>query len=260
MFPPYIDRLIVVREMLDSPQKATVREGYDLLFNLWSSYSDNADFDEEMRDLTDKHLALVQELTNRLNESLLPDEEKAILLKQIVLLYPSPIALNEQAVKVVASKNIKAGAPKKIFISYSHRDETFKNELIVMLAGLQRQGIIDLWQDRRIQAGSNWFNAIQKAMEVCDVAMLLVSSDFIASRFIEEVEIKGLFKRRVREGLCVIPIIVRPCLWESEPIIKDIQTLPRDGKPVISFSKENGDRDQVWADIGKAMENIVKGL
>jgi hypothetical protein len=42
-------------------------------------------------------------------------------------------------------------------------------------------------------------------------------------------------------------------------MIKDLQALPRDAKPIISFSKENGDRDQVWTDISKAIENLAKG-
>jgi len=151
----------------------------------------------------------------------------------------------------------KSIAPK-IFVSYSHKDESFKDELVTMLAGLQRRGVIDTWQDRRIESGAEWFDAIHNAMKECNMALLLVSPDFVASRFIQEKELAHLFQRRVEEGLRVVPIIVRPCLWQSEPVIKDLQALPKDGKPVISFSKENGDRDQVWAEIGKVVENFAQ--
>ena len=43
--------------------------------------------------------------------------------------------------------------PPKVFISYSHKDEKFKDELVKMLAGLQRRRVIDAWQDRRIEPG-----------------------------------------------------------------------------------------------------------
>lgn len=155
--------------------------------------------------------------------------------------------------------NIELHAPK-IFISYSHKDETFKDEFITMFAGLQRQGLIDAWHDRRIAAGEEWLNAIQQAMEKCSLAVLLVSPDFIASSFIQEKELVQLFQRRIKEGLRVVPVVVRPCLWQSEPIIKELQALPKDGKPVISFSKDDGHRDQVWADIGKVIESIAKNL
>jgi len=62
----------------------------------------------------------------------------------------------------------------------------------------------------------------------------------------------------MHEGLRVVPIIIRPCLWQSEPILKDLLALPLDGKAVITFSKNNGERDQVWTDIAKAIENHAK--
>ena len=148
--------------------------------------------------------------------------------------------------------------PLKVFISYSHKDEEFKDELVTMLAGLQRRDIIDAWQDRCIEEGDEWYQDIQDAMTDCDLAILLVSANFIASRFIQDEELPKLLKRRIESGLRVVPVIVKPCPWQSEPVIKDIQVLPRDGKPVITFSKDNGDRDQVWTDIAKAIEKRAK--
>jgi hypothetical protein len=147
----------------------------------------------------------------------------------------------------------------RIFISYSHIDESLKDEFVTMFAGLQRQGRIDAWQDRRIDPGEEWFTAIQKAMEECNLAVLLVSPDFIASSFIQTEELKLLLQRRIEDGLHIVPIILRPCLWQRESVIKDLQALPKDGKAVISFSKDNGDRDQVWADICKTIEMIAAG-
>jgi hypothetical protein len=56
----------------------------------------------------------------------------------------------------------------------------------------------------------------------------------------------------------VIPIIVRPCKWQSEPVLKDLQALPGDDKAVITFSKATGDRDQVWTDIATVIEKRAK--
>jgi hypothetical protein len=50
-------------------------------------------------------------------------------------------------------KDNESNQPLKIFISYSHRDEVFKDELITMLTGLKRRGVIDPWQDRHIEEG-----------------------------------------------------------------------------------------------------------
>ena len=86
------------------------------------------------------------------------------------------------------------------------------------------------------------------------MAVLLVSSDFIASRFINDKELPDLLKRREEEGMIVIPIIVRDCLWHHEPVLKDLQALPTDGKPVIEFSEATGERDRVWTEIAQAIE------
>jgi len=168
-------------------------------------------------------------------------------------------ALHAQWEQTLARKKADdVPAPLKIFISYSHKDETFKDELITMLAGLQRRGIVDAWQDRHIEAGDEWNKSIQDVMNHCDLALLLVSADYLASRFIQENEQPKLLQRREEMRLRVIPIIVRTCPWQSEPVLKDLQALPRDSKAVITFRKENGERDQVWTDIATVIENRTK--
>lgn len=150
--------------------------------------------------------------------------------------------------------------PLQIFISYAHEDEAFKDKLVGMVAGLQRRGIIDAWQDRLIEAGDEWYPAIQAAMDDCDLALLLVSMDFINSRFIQEEEVPRLLQRRIEEGMRVIPIIIRPCLWTSEPALSGLQALPTDGEAVITFPEETGARDQAWTDIAKVIEHRAKEL
>jgi small GTP-binding protein len=168
-------------------------------------------------------------------------------------------ALHEQWEQtLVRTKGDDVPAPLKIFISYSHKDETFKDELATMLAGLHRRGIVDAWQDRRIEAGDEWNTSIQDAMNDCDLALLLVSADYLASRFIQEEEQPKLLQRRQDMQLRVIPIIVCPCPWQSEPVLKDLQALPRDNKAVITFLEATGARDQVWTDIAMVIENRAK--
>jgi small GTP-binding protein len=156
------------------------------------------------------------------------------------------------------TKGDETTSPLKVFVSYSHEDEEFKDELVKMLTGLQRLGVIDTWQDRRIEAGDEWSTSIRDAMDDCDLALLLVSADYLASRFIQEEEQPKLLRRRREMRLRVIPIIVRPCAWRSEPLVKDLQALPKNGRAVITFSKDTGERDQVWADIAAVIEERAR--
>ena len=96
-----------------------------------------------------------------------------------------------------------------VFLSYSHKDEVWKDRLKTHLGVLD----LDVWDDRRIEAGSNWFEDIQEAMARASVAVLLVSANFLTSKFIRGEEVPKLLERKVKQGLPVIPVIVRSCNW-----------------------------------------------
>ena len=167
---------------------------------------------------------------------------------------PSEI-YQERAVKV-EKKSLTA---PKIFISYSHVDEKYMTRLVSMLRPLEKQGILEIWHDREITAGNEWYQEIRNAINTCDLALLLVSVDFLNSRFIQEDELPRLLRLRKEKGLRVIPIIVRHCTWTSVPILKDLQALPKDGRPVISF-KGAGQPDRIWTEIVQRIEELVKTL
>ncbi|MGB8702645.1 MAG: toll/interleukin-1 receptor domain-containing protein [Thermosynechococcaceae cyanobacterium] len=71
--------------------------------------------------------------------------------------------------------------PVKVFLSYSHQDEALRQELVSHLSGLQRQGIIELWHDRKITAGTEWANQIDHHLEQAQIVLFLISADFTNS-------------------------------------------------------------------------------
>ena len=119
-----------------------------------------------------------------------------------------------------------------IFVSYSHKDERWKNRLVTHLGVLEQEGILDLWEDRRIEVGDDWKPEIEKAIDKATVAILLVSADFLTSKFILDEEIPKLLERREKEGVRIIPIIVKPCAWTQVKWLSKIQARPKDGKPL----------------------------
>jgi len=145
----------------------------------------------------------------------------------------------------------------KAFISYAHEDRAFKDALRKHLAGLVRRKVVEVWADHHIDGGEDWKQAISKAMDDCDMALLLVSPDFINSDFIHSEELSRLLARRERDGIRVVPIIVRPCHWQSEEI-GSLQALPPDGRPIVRFLQDNGDRDQAWTDIVAKLEDWAR--
>ncbi len=103
-----------------------------------------------------------------------------------------------------------------IFISYSHADEAWKDRLVKQLRVLESEGNFEVWDDRRIGAGDDWYPAIEKALNEASMAILLVSEDFLTSPFILGDEVPRLLKRRKEEGIWVIPLIVWPPEFGSQ--------------------------------------------
>ena len=59
-----------------------------------------------------------------------------------------------------------------VFISYSHKDEAWKDRLQPHLVMLQQAGHLEVWQDRRIGYGAEWYDQIKDVMERADVAVI----------------------------------------------------------------------------------------
>jgi hypothetical protein len=76
------------------------------------------------------------------------------------------------------------GFMPKIFISYSHKDEEWKDRLLTHLNVLAKQNRLEVWDDRRIAAGDEWLPEIEQAINFCHVALLLISANFLTSNFI----------------------------------------------------------------------------
>ena len=125
----------------------------------------------------------------------------------------------------------------KVFLSYSHRDEEWKDRLLTHLSVLEEQRLLELWEDRRIEAGGEWADEIQEAMEASDVAVLLVSANYLTSRFILDVEVPRLLQRRDREGIEIFPIIVKPCCWDQVDWLARLNLRPRDARPLTGESE-----------------------
>ena len=139
-----------------------------------------------------------------------------------------------------------------LFFSYSHKDEELRDQLEVHLATLKREGAIDVWHDRRIPAGDEIDHQISEALEHADVVLLLVSPDFLASPYCNDVELKRAMQRQESGSARVIPVILRPCDWHGASFGK-LAATPKDGKPITRWP----DRDEAFLDVVKAIRQAL---
>src|SRR5260370_11588761 len=90
-------------------------------------------------------------------------------------------------------------AKDQIFISYSREHTKWREDLEKHLKPYLRAGSIKSWSDKQISPGSPWLTEIKTALTNTQVAVLLVTPDFIASDFIHEYEL-GPFLKEAKQG------------------------------------------------------------
>ena len=145
--------------------------------------------------------------------------------------------------------------PLCLFYSYSHRDKHLRDQLETHLAALQRQGLIQEWHDQQITAGADWEHEISEHLEAAHIILLLVSADFVASRYCYETEMARALQRHESGSARVIPIILRPCDWENSPLGR-LQALPTSAKPITKWRI----RDEAWMDVSRGLRKVIAEL
>ena len=142
----------------------------------------------------------------------------------------------------------------KVFYSYSHRDECFRQEMETHLSTLKQDGLIDEWHDRKIQPGQEVQAEIDRRLHESDVILLLISSDFLASPECQK-EMDKSMELHDRKQARVVPIIVRPCAWNHSKV-SALLALPKDGEPVSKWSS----RDEAFMNVYEGIREVTKAI
>jgi hypothetical protein len=145
--------------------------------------------------------------------------------------------------------------PVKVFCSYSHKDQRLRDELETHLAIMKNNQEIESWHDRKITAGQEWAEQIDENLRTADLILLLVSANFLASRYCWDVEMKLAMERHERGEAVVIPILLKPVEWEDAPFGK-LQACPTNARPITEWSN----RDKAFVDVVQAIRKAVRQL
>ena len=164
--------------------------------------------------------------------------------------------LNEgQSGDIFQFKNITnnkvLSSSKKIFISYSRHDKDCLLELKKYLRDFNPK--LDIYYDEKTELGNNIHTTILKEIMESDYVFALVSQNFLDTDYIRNIELPEIKKLNKK----LIPIIIRPCLWER--VFTDFS--PEKGNRITmkndNDSASDNERQQNWVNLVKELESKI---
>ncbi|HEY6231409.1 MAG TPA: COR domain-containing protein [Pyrinomonadaceae bacterium] len=122
-----------------------------------------------------------------------------------------------------------------LFICYAHANERTVKQLIPNLKVLARRGYIEAWRDTDLVPGEDWDETIKDRLSNAQIILFMVSTDFLASKYITEQERPLAFALMKEKKALVIPILLSPCSWREEDFAR-LEKLPRKDDVISSFT------------------------
>jgi hypothetical protein len=150
-------------------------------------------------------------------------------------------------------KETSSNPRSRVFISYCDRDAGYLSRLKIHLELYVREGIVDIWDDTKLEPGSNWREEIRQAIASAEIAVLLVSADFLASAFITGQELPPLLAAAKQEGAIILTVILSPCLFDDTELAQ-FQTVNKPSTPLSTMNKSR--REETWVRVAKLIKQI----
>jgi hypothetical protein len=141
----------------------------------------------------------------------------------------------------------------ELYFSYVEKDQKYVDELQIHLAQLVRNNVITKWHGSKLAAGSDLTESM-RYFNQASVILLLISPDYIASEHHYE-EVARAMERRTKEGIKVIPILVRPFNLKYTPI-SGLQPIPRNGKAISEYGK----LDTVFYQVAEEIREVIEAM
>lgn len=148
--------------------------------------------------------------------------------------------------------------PVFIFLSYNHKDEQYKEQLLNQLRVLERHNSIQTWTTSQIRAGQDREQEIKKAMAKARIAIILVTSNYLKDDVSYHNEFLELLKRYEEERLILFPIIGRHCPWKQDKNLNHLHVWLRKSEPVWSVS--GNDLEKALSEICDEILSLVDEL
>ncbi len=140
---------------------------------------------------------------------------------------------------------------QKLFISYSSKDQAFKEEFETHSVMLRRLGLVESWDMGMIKPNDAWDAKVQAALDAADIVVMLLSSNFLNSEYIWDKEFLTTLGRWQRGECKIAAVVLSKCGWR-DTLLKDIQLISK-GRVI----DEAANRNTAWYE---AVEDLKRML
>ena len=139
-----------------------------------------------------------------------------------------------------------------VFIHYHQDDALLKDELVRHLRSIP--GLIP-WSWDQTFAGENTEQAIDQAIDRAKIAILLITANYLSTKVNGNTENK-LRKKHQTSQLRLIPVIAKPCAWQSINWLTKLTARPKHKQPVWREQGIYVDND--LSDISTEIGQLIK--
>jgi hypothetical protein len=161
----------------------------------------------------------------------------------------------EHRMKDIVNVDIEASIEPnhpKVFISYHPQDIRALDRLRTHLALYAQIAPIEIWVGA--QPGDKWLDETKKAINSVKVVVLLVSADYLASRFIKENELTPILAAAEQKGTVILSVILSPCGFENTKL-SQFQAFNFPSTPLTKMNKHK--KEDLWERLAKHIRDLA---
>ena len=158
---------------------------------------------------------------------------------------------------------IQQDEPIRIFICYARLDNKWfdpdnDHSIIPHLTSSLRREKVEIWYDQELKASEKFLPRIFEEIDHADIAILMVTQNFLNSEFIEQHELPRIRARAEKKLLAATPILVEPCDWHEEEFLSSLQILPRTVKPLVDHVHIVSDWSHIKHDLTTELKSLIR--
>ncbi len=144
----------------------------------------------------------------------------------------------------------------QVFISYSQDDEHWLDRIKTHFKPLLRKGMLDIWAHGDIAGGTERNVALENALKEANIAIVLISADFMSDDANYAQMRRLLKKAKAEESTVVIPVFANHCHIPDDSELLEFEPLNPPDEPLVDLPK--GKQEAYIKELKRIVEEMIE--